>query len=135
MLVGEIPDPALGNFVAPSLLADVTHEMLISQEETFGPVAPVLRFTSEEEVRACANASEMGLAAYVYTRDLNRAMRLSDTLEYGMVGYQHRIVYRCAHSVWRLETVGAGARGLAPRPAGIHGTQICVLRRSGRVRK
>jgi succinate-semialdehyde dehydrogenase len=86
LLVGEIPDPALGNFVAPSLLADVTHEMLISQEETFGPVAPVLRFTSEEEVRAGANASEMGLAAYVYTRDLNRAMRLSDTLEYGMVG-------------------------------------------------
>ncbi len=86
LLVGEIPDPALGNFVAPSLLADVTHEMLISQEETFGPVAPVLRFTSEKEVGAGANASEMGLAAYVYTRDLNRAMRLSDTLEYGMVG-------------------------------------------------
>lgn len=86
LLVGEIPDPALGNFVAPTLLADVTHEMLVSLEETFGPVAPVLRFTSEEEVRAGANASEMGLAAYVYTRDLNRAMRLSDALEYGMVG-------------------------------------------------
>lgn len=86
LLVGEVPYPALGNFVAPTLLADVTHEMLISQEETFGPVAPVLRFTSEKEVLASANASEMGLAAYVYTRDLNRAMRLSDTLEYGMVG-------------------------------------------------
>lgn len=86
LLAGEIPDPALGNFVAPTLLADVTHEMLIALEETFGPVAPVLRFTSEEAVRAGANASEMGLAAYVYTRDLNRAMRLSDTLEYGMVG-------------------------------------------------
>ncbi|TBY51568.1 NAD-dependent succinate-semialdehyde dehydrogenase [Rhizobium leguminosarum bv. viciae] len=86
LLVGEIPDPALGNFVAPTLLADVTHKMLIALEETFGPVAPVLRFKGEDEVRASANASEMGLAAYVYTRDLNRAMRLSDTLEYGMVG-------------------------------------------------
>lgn len=86
LVVGEIPDPAVGNFVVPTLLADITHEMLISSEETFGPVAAVLRFTNEDEVRASANATEMGLAAYVYTRDLNRAMRLSDTLEYGMVG-------------------------------------------------
>jgi succinate-semialdehyde dehydrogenase/glutarate-semialdehyde dehydrogenase/aspartate-semialdehyde dehydrogenase len=86
VLAGGVPDPEAGNFVSPTLLVDVDHDMLIASEETFGPVAPVLRFDSEDEVRAAANASEMGLAAYVYTRDLKRAMRLSDALEYGMVG-------------------------------------------------
>jgi len=86
LLTGSIPGPEAGNFVAPALLVDVRHDMLITSEETFGPVAPVLRFVDEDDVRTAANASEMGLAAYVYTRDLKRAMRLSDALEYGMVG-------------------------------------------------
>ncbi|MGY5802114.1 NAD-dependent succinate-semialdehyde dehydrogenase [Rhizobium sp. LEGMi12c] len=86
VLAGGVPDPKSGNFVPPTLLVDVTPDMLIAFEETFGPIAPVLRFESEDEVRTAANASEMGLAAYVYTRDLKRAMRLSDALEYGMVG-------------------------------------------------
>ncbi len=80
-------DANLGcNFVHPALLSDVTDDMLIACEETFGPVAAVLPFDSEEEVLARANASEMGLAAYVYTDSLRRALRFSDTLEYGMVG-------------------------------------------------
>ncbi|WP_027527317.1 NAD-dependent succinate-semialdehyde dehydrogenase [Bradyrhizobium sp. Ec3.3] len=74
------------NFVAPTLLSDVTEEMLITHEETFGPVAAVLPFDSEEEVIAKANASEVGLAAYVYTDSLRRALRLSERIEYGMVG-------------------------------------------------
>jgi succinate-semialdehyde dehydrogenase len=86
LLTGSIPGLEAGNFVAPALLVDVRHDMLITSEETFGPVAPVLRFVDEDDVRSAANASEMGLAAYVYTRDLKRAMRLSDALEYGMVG-------------------------------------------------
>ncbi|MFK0332726.1 NAD-dependent succinate-semialdehyde dehydrogenase [Rhizobium sp. NPDC090275] len=86
LLAGAVPDPAAGNFVAPTLLVNVRPDMLIVTEETFGPVAPVLRFGSEDEVRQAANTSEMGLAAYVYTQDLKRAMRLSDALEYGMVG-------------------------------------------------
>lgn len=74
------------NFVLPALLCDVTEDMLISQEETFGPVAAVLPFDTEEEVVARANASEMGLAGYVYTDSLRRALRLSEQLEYGMLG-------------------------------------------------
>lgn len=74
------------NFIVPTLLSDVTDDMLISSEETFGPVAAVLPFDSEEEVLARANSSEMGLAAYVYTDSLRRALRLSEGIEYGMVG-------------------------------------------------
>ncbi|MCK1695087.1 NAD-dependent succinate-semialdehyde dehydrogenase [Bradyrhizobium sp. 144] len=74
------------NFVSPTLLADVTAGMLIASDETFGPVAAVLPFDSEEEVVARANASEMGLAGYVYTNSLRRALRLSEQIECGMLG-------------------------------------------------
>jgi succinate-semialdehyde dehydrogenase/glutarate-semialdehyde dehydrogenase/aspartate-semialdehyde dehydrogenase len=74
-----------GNFVTPTLLAGVREEMLISREETFGPVAALLSFRDEEEVVARANATEMGLAAYLYTNDLRRALRLTEALQYGMV--------------------------------------------------
>lgn len=85
-LVAGKPDCALGgNFVQPTLLADVTDEMLVAQEETFGPIAAVLPFDDEAEVLRRANANEMGLAAYVYTTKLNCAMRLTERLEYGMV--------------------------------------------------
>lgn len=74
------------NFVIPTLLSDVTDDMFIAHEETFGPVAAVLPFDSEEEVVARANANEMGLAGYVYTDSLRRALRLSEQIECGMVG-------------------------------------------------
>lgn len=74
------------NFVSPTLLSEVTEDMLITHEETFGPVAAVLPFESEEEIVARANASEMGLAGYVYTDNLRRALRLSEQMECGMLG-------------------------------------------------
>jgi aspartate-semialdehyde dehydrogenase len=74
------------NFVRPTVLADVADAMLIAREETFGPVAAILPFDSEEEVVARANATEMGLASYLYCDDLRRALRVSDALDYGMVG-------------------------------------------------
>lgn len=80
-------DESLGpNFVAPTLLSDVNDGMLIAHEETFGPVAALLPFDAEEEVVARANASEMGLAGYVYTDNLRRALRLSEQIECGMLG-------------------------------------------------
>lgn len=74
------------NFVLPTLLSDVTEDMLIAREETFGPVAAVLPFDSEEEVIARANASEMALAGYIYTDSLRRALRIAEQIECGMVG-------------------------------------------------
>ncbi|MDZ7926979.1 MAG: NAD-dependent succinate-semialdehyde dehydrogenase [Agrobacterium sp.] len=85
LVCGGQDSPLGGNFVTPTVLADVTDDMLIAREETFGPVAAILPFDDEEEVIRRANATEMGLAAYVYTNDLGRAMRLTDRLEYGMV--------------------------------------------------
>ncbi len=85
LLCGGQDSPFGGNFVTPTVLADVTDDMLIAREETFGPVAAILPFDDEQEVLARANATEMGLAAYVYTNDLGRAMRLTDRLEYGMI--------------------------------------------------
>jgi len=85
LVCGGQDSPLGGNFVSPTVLADVTDNMLIAREETFGPVAAILPFDDEADVLARANATEMGLAAYVYTNDLGRAMRLTDRLEYGMV--------------------------------------------------
>lgn len=73
-------------FYEPTVLAEVTHDMIIAREETFGPVAPVFRFHSDEEVLSMANATEYGLAAYFYTRDVGRVWRMAERLEYGMVG-------------------------------------------------
>ncbi|WP_083387213.1 NAD-dependent succinate-semialdehyde dehydrogenase [Salinicola sp. MIT1003] len=75
-----------GFFVAPTVLADVTDDMRIMQEETFGPVAPLIAFDSEEEAIAAANATPFGLAAYLWTRNLGRAARVSEALDYGIVG-------------------------------------------------
>jgi succinate-semialdehyde dehydrogenase len=85
IVAGGQDSPLGGNFVVPTVLADVTDDMLIAREETFGPVAAILPFETEAEVVQRANNTEMGLAAYVFTKDLNRAMRLTDQLEYGMV--------------------------------------------------
>lgn len=74
-----------GLFFEPTVLADVTREMKIFHEETFGPVAAVLPFTDEQEVIEAANDTEFGLAAYVYARDVGRIWRLVDALEYGIV--------------------------------------------------
>ena len=75
-----------GYFYAPTLLSEVTPDMLIYREETFGPVAPVIAFDTQEEVLAMANDTHYGLAAYVYTRNLSRAVRMFEGLQFGIVG-------------------------------------------------
>lgn len=84
---------ALGRtFFEPTVLTEVTPDMLCAKEETFGPVAPVMRFGSEQEAVAIANDTDYGLAAYVYSRDLARMFRVTEALEYGMVGVNTGII-------------------------------------------
>src|SRR5690606_3680174 len=75
-----------GHFYAPTVLAEVRPDMLIYREETFGPVAPIIVFDDEEQVLKMANDTRYGLASYVYTRDIARAMRVFEQLEFGIVG-------------------------------------------------
>jgi succinate-semialdehyde dehydrogenase / glutarate-semialdehyde dehydrogenase len=81
-----------GTFYEPTVLTDVTTKMKLAQEETFGPVAPLFRFRDESEAIAIANGTPFGLAAYFYTRDLARAWRVAEALEYGMVGVNEGIL-------------------------------------------
>ncbi|MDS4069152.1 MAG: NADP-dependent succinate-semialdehyde dehydrogenase, partial [Candidatus Competibacter sp.] len=86
VLTGGRRHPLGGTFFEPTVLADVTPEMLVAREETFGPVAPLFRFRDDAEAVRLANATEFGLASYFYSRDLNRAFRVAEALRYGMVG-------------------------------------------------
>jgi succinate-semialdehyde dehydrogenase/glutarate-semialdehyde dehydrogenase len=75
-----------GQFFEPTVIADATADMLCAREETFGPFAPVFRFTHEQEAIDAANNTEFGLASYFYSRDMGRIFRVAEALEYGMVG-------------------------------------------------
>jgi len=81
-----------GSFFEPTILTGVTTEMKVAREETFGPVAPLFRFTDEEEAIAMANDTEFGLAAYFYSRDIGRVWRVAEALEYGIVGINEGII-------------------------------------------
>ena len=81
-----------GTFFEPTILSNVTSAMLVAREETFGPVAPLFKFQTEAEAIAMANATEFGLAAYLYTRDLARSWRVSEAIEYGIVGINTGII-------------------------------------------
>nr|WP_311956742.1 NAD-dependent succinate-semialdehyde dehydrogenase [Halomonas garicola] len=85
LVCGGKPHALGGTFFEPTVIADATPDMRVAREETFGPLAPVFRFTTEEEAVALANATEFGLAAYFYARDYRRIWHVSESLEYGMV--------------------------------------------------
>jgi succinate-semialdehyde dehydrogenase/glutarate-semialdehyde dehydrogenase len=74
-----------GNFFEPTVLTEVSHDMSVAREETFGPVAPLLRFRTEQEAIAMANDTEFGLASYLYSRDIGRVWRVGEQLEAGIV--------------------------------------------------
>jgi succinate-semialdehyde dehydrogenase / glutarate-semialdehyde dehydrogenase len=82
----SIADAQTPNFWQPTVLTGATASMLVAREETFGPVAPLIPFDSEDEVIATANDTQYGLAAYYYTRDFSRVIRVAERLEYGIIG-------------------------------------------------
>ena len=100
-----------GNFFEPTVLADVTPEMAVAREETFGPVAPLFRFKTEEEAIAMANATEFGLACYFYARDIGRVWRVAEALEYGMVGINEGIISTAEAPFGGVKESGIGREG------------------------
>lgn len=100
-----------GTFFEPTILLDVPHDALIAQEETFGPVAPLFRFDNEEQVIQLANATEYGLAAYVYTQNLKRIFHLSEALEYGMIGINTGLISNEVAPFGGIKSSGLGREG------------------------
>ena len=100
-----------GTFFEPTILTDVTSSMMIAREETFGPVAPLFRFKSEEEALRLANDTQFGLAAYFYTRDLARAWRVSEALECGIVGLNTGIISTEVAPFGGIKESGYGREG------------------------
>ncbi|MDP9138798.1 MAG: NAD-dependent succinate-semialdehyde dehydrogenase [Pseudomonadota bacterium] len=100
-----------GNFFEPTLIRDVTPDMAVAREETFGPVAPLFRFTTEEEAIAMANATEFGLACYFYTRDIGRVWRVAEGLEYGIIGINEGIISAAEAPFGGMKESGIGREG------------------------
>ena len=100
-----------GSFFEPTILTDVTPKMLVAREETFGPVAPLFKFESEAHAIAMANDTEFGLAAYLYTRDLARSWRVSEAIEYGIVGLNTGIISTEVAPFGGVKESGIGREG------------------------
>jgi succinate-semialdehyde dehydrogenase/glutarate-semialdehyde dehydrogenase len=100
-----------GTFYEPTILTGVTTSMLVAREETFGPVAPLFKFKTEAEAIAMANDTEFGLAAYLYTRDLARSWRVSEAIEYGIVGLNTGIISTEVAPFGGVKESGTGREG------------------------
>jgi len=106
-----------GNFHEPTILRDVDTSMKVTKEETFGPVAPLFRFKTEEEAIQMANDTEFGLACYFYTRDIGRVWRVGEALDYGIVGINEGIISTEVAPFGGVKESGIGREG------SIHGTE------------
>jgi len=100
-----------GCFYQPTILTEVTADMAVFRNEIFGPVAPVIRFSTEQEVIAMANDTEFGLASYFYTRDIGRVWRVAEALEYGIVGINEGIISNEMAPFGGVKESGSGREG------------------------
>ncbi len=111
VLTGGRRHPLGGTFYEPTVLSEVTPAMRIAREETFGPVAPLFRFRTEAEAVTGANATEFGLAAYFYSRDLSRVLRVAEALRYGMVGVNTGLISTEVAPFGGVKASGFGREG------------------------
>lgn len=111
LLLGGHPHSLGGNFFSPTLISFATSEMKVAKEETFGPLAAVFPFDDEETAIAMANDTEYGLASYFYSRDLARVWRVSEALEYGMVGVNTGLISNAAAPFGGVKASGLGREG------------------------
>ncbi|AXQ15035.1 NADP-dependent succinate-semialdehyde dehydrogenase [Shewanella algae] len=100
-----------GNFFEPTILTEVNGSMRVAKEETFGPLAPLFRFDSVDEVIAMANDTEFGLAAYFYARDISRVWKVAEALEYGMVGINTGLISNEVAPFGGIKASGLGREG------------------------
>jgi len=100
-----------GTFFEPTVIADATPQMLVAKEETFGPVAPLFRFHSEEEAIHMANDTEFGLASYFYSRDIGRIWRVAEAVEYGIVGINTGLISTTVAPFGGVKESGTGREG------------------------
>lgn len=111
LVLGGRPEPGPGFFYPPTVLTEIPSDARIRTEEVFGPVAAIIGFDGEAEGVAAANATEYGLAAYIYTRDVDRALRVADALESGMVGVNRGIISDPAAPFGGVKESGIGREG------------------------
>lgn len=111
VVLGGKRHPLGGTFFQPTILCNVTPQMLVAREETFGPVAPIFRFETEAEAIQMANDTEFGLASYFYTRDIGRVWRVAEALEYGMVGINTGLVSTEVAPFGGVKESGVGREG------------------------
>ena len=111
VLVGGGKHPLGGTYYTPTVIGNATADMRMAREEIFGPVAPLFRFRLDDEAVAAANATEYGLAAYLYTRDISRAWRTAEALEYGMVGLNTGLISNEVAPFGGIKQSGVGREG------------------------
>ncbi|WP_395541601.1 NAD-dependent succinate-semialdehyde dehydrogenase [Neotabrizicola sp. sgz301269] len=111
VIAGGKPHALGGNFFEPTILTGVTDQMVVTNEETFGPVAPLFKFDTEEEVVEKANATIFGLASYFYSRDIGRVTRVQEALEYGIVGVNTGIISTEVAPFGGVKQSGLGREG------------------------
>jgi succinate-semialdehyde dehydrogenase/glutarate-semialdehyde dehydrogenase len=111
VVLGGSPAEGAGYFFEPTVVTGVPRDARVMQEEIFGPVAPIASFSDEDEVLEMANGTEYGLVAYVFTKDLSRMIRVSEALEFGMVGFNQGIVSNPAAPFGGVKASGFGREG------------------------